>query len=82
MPTATKTTKKALKKVEAPIEVEQTENYRKGYLQAVAEAVSTIDNLTKILYLDSKLNESELAKCLETMQTLRRRVQVLQIEQG
>ena len=77
MPT-TKTTKKAPE----PVQVEQTGEYRTGYIQAVAEAVEAIDNMTKSLYLDSKYNETELAKCLAALQTLRIRVQILEIEQG
>lgn len=79
---ATKAPKSALKKANQIVEVEQTGEYRTGYLQAVAEAVSTIDNLTKSLYLDSNLSETELAKCLAALQTLRIRVQILEVEQG
>ena len=81
MPT-TKTSKNAPKKVKQTVEVEQTGEYRTGYLQAVAEAVSSIDHLTKSLYLDSRYNETELAKCLAALTTLRIRVQLLEIEQG
>jgi len=81
MPT-TKTTKNAPKKAKQIVEVEQTGEYRTGYIQAVAEAVEAIDNMTKSLYMDSKYNETELAKCLAALQTLRIRVQLLEIEQG
>lgn len=81
MPT-TKTTKNAPKKAKQTVEVEQTGEYRTGYMQAVAEAVGAIDHLTKSLYLDSKYNETELAKCLAALTTLRIRVQLLEIEQG
>jgi hypothetical protein len=81
MPT-TKTAKNAPKKAKQTVEVEQTGEYRTGYLQAVAEAVSSIDHLTKSLYLDSKLNETELEKCLAALRTLRIRVQMMEVEQG
>jgi hypothetical protein len=70
------------KKVKEPVQVEQTGEYRTGYLQAVAEAVEAIDNMSKSLYMDSKYNETELAKCLAALQTLRIRVQIMEIEQG
>jgi hypothetical protein len=82
MPTATKTTKKAPKKAKEVIPVEQTGEYRTGYLQAVAEAVGAIDHMTKSLYMDSKYNETELAKCLAALTTLRIRVQLMEVEQG
>ena len=74
----TKTTKKA----KEPVQVEQTGEYRTGYLQAVAESVSMIDNLTKSMYMDSSLSKSELEKCLSALQKLRIRVQTLEVEQG
>ena len=73
---------KNTKKVKEPVQVEQTGEYRTGYLQAVAEAVEAIDNMSKSLYMDSKYNETELAKCLAALQTLRIRVQIMEIEQG